>query len=306
MNRNPGVRARSGFAVLAVMVTIGLGATPVLAATRPVVHTASRPSPQAAKQFLARLEKALRTGDVAFLLTHLDRVVIARYGKAACREFVATLEDPTRRLTPTAVTGPSAYDYTSDDLTTMVRNVFTIDVDSVQDGAPGEPIVHVKVNSWFADCGTPRPPAVAGAVVAAARRFEGHFKGTWKNLTFGSTGTSEMTLAVDAKRATIKLTSKLTGDVFGAPAPVPETLSAELDLTDIGAPVIITSKTFGRVSATLQADGSLLVDAPDVPGARVNTFRLVVVLVGSDVEGTYEVGLAGGATANGTVSLTRI
>jgi hypothetical protein len=290
--------------ISAVTMTTGVSVPSASAIGPRVAHGA--PSEQAAKQFLARLEKALQKGDVAFLLGHLDRVVIERYGKAACREFVGTLEDPTRRLTPTRVTGPGEYDYTSDELTTVVRNVFTIDVDSVQDGAPGEPTVHVKANSWFADCGTPRPPAVADAVIAAARRFEGHFKGKWENLTFGSTGTTEMTLAVNAKRGTIKLTGKLTGNVFGAPAPAPETLSAELDLTDIGAPVVVTSKTFGRVSTSFQVDGSLLVEAVDVPGANVNTFRMVVLLVGEGVEGTYEVGLASGATANGTVSLTRI
>ena len=297
----PGAAARFGISlVVALMMTtgtgIGAGATTV----------AKKPTARAAKQFLEQLERALRKGDADFLLEHLDRAVLKRYGKAECRAFTETLKDPTTRFTPTQVTGPDEYEYVTDSLSTTVRKVFSIDVDTVSDGEPGESTVHVKANAWFTDCGTPLPPSTAEAVIAAAKRFEGHFEGTWTNLTFGSTGTSEMTLKVDAERGTVTVTSGLAGNVFGAPAPAPETLEAELDLTNIGAPVTVTSKTFGPVSIKLQPDGSLVVEALDVPGANVNTFRLVVSLTGDQVEGTYTVGLASGTTANGTVALTRV
>lgn len=298
MAERPGLARRFGIALLgALVVVIGIGVGPAIAA--------QKPTKKAAEKFLEKLERALRTGDADFLLGHLDRAVLKRYGKAECRAFMETLEDPTFRFTPTRVTGPDDYDYITDNLTTTVQKVFTIDAETVDEGEPGLSTVHVKVNKWFTDCGTPRPPSSADAVIAAAQRFEGHFEGTWTNVTFGSTGTSEMTLEVDADDGTVTVTSSLTGNVFGAPAPPPETLEAKLDLTDIGAPVTVTSKTFGAVSIALQPDGSLVVDALDVPGPNVDTFRLVVRLTGDQVEGTYTVGLASGTQANGTVSLTR-
>jgi hypothetical protein len=97
----------------------------------------------------------------------------------------------------------------------------------------------------------------------------------------------------------------LTGQVFGAPAPKPESFKAKLDLSNLTKPVTVTSKSFGAVTTALQADGSFTQNALNVPGSRVNTFKLVGRLTPTGVVATYTVGLADGTQANGTITLTK-
>jgi hypothetical protein len=71
-------------------------------------------------------------------------------------------------------------------------------------------------------------------------------------------------------------------------------------------PVTVTSTTFGPMTFTLQADGSLVADAPTVPSANAATFNLVLEPSATGIDGTYTVKLRTGSTANGTVTLTKV
>jgi hypothetical protein len=263
------------------------------------------PTKADAQRFVGQLERAFRSADAAFLLGHLDPAVITRYGMDACRTYTATLNDPTRRLHVKKVTGPSDFTYASDGLSTTVHKVFTVAIDQVAYGKKKAVNVHVTANTWFSDCGTALPPSSAGSSSGVLALIAGHFTGPWRNLTFGSTGTVDVTIKLDKKHGRLSVVTKLTGQVFGAPAPKPESFKSKLDLSNLTKPVTVTSKTFGAVTSALQPDGSIVVNALDVPGTRVNTFKLVGKLTPSGFTATYTVGLADGTQASGTITLTK-
>ena len=147
--------------------------------------------------------------------------------------------------------------------------------------------------------------ASTDAAVSAAQGFVGHYQGPWTNTTFGSTGTVDLTISLDTGTRTVTVVTALTGNVFGAPAPPAETLTVPLP-TDSSTPVTVTSPTFGALTVTLQSDGSLVVDAPNVPDATAATFHLVLTPSAAGMDGTYTVGLRAGTTANGTVTLKKV
>jgi hypothetical protein len=141
--------------------------------------------------------------------------------------------------------------------------------------------------------------------VAAAQSFAGHYQGPWNNTTFGSSGTVDLTITVDATAKTLKTVTTITGNVFGGTAPPPETLTVPLPATAT-TPVTVTSPTFGTMTLTLQADGSLVIDAPNVPSANAATFNMVLHPSATGIDGTYTVKLRNGTTANGTVTLKKV
>ena len=141
--------------------------------------------------------------------------------------------------------------------------------------------------------------------VSIAEEYAGTYQGTWTNTTFGSTGTIKIDVVVDASAKTAKITTTLTGNVFGAPAPPPETLTIPLGDVQPGQPPTVTSPLFGQLSISVKDDGTVVGDAPNVPSAAVNTFHVELKPSATGFAGTYSVVLASGTTANGTLTLTR-
>jgi hypothetical protein len=151
---------------------------------------------------------------------------------------------------------------------------------------------------------TAAPSTARPATTAPGPAFEdATFTGPWTNTTFGSTGTATMAVKVDRTAFTLGLTITLTGNVFGSPAPAPETFS--LPITASGATFSGKSKTFGDVTASLKTDGTITFKGENVPGGRVKTIDGAGTWTTQAINLTYNVALSDGSTAKGTVALKR-
>lgn len=128
------------------------------------------------------------------------------------------------------------------------------------------------------------------------------FTGTWTNTTFGSTGNATFDVKVNASAATLAITITLTGNVFGAPAPAPESFTIPISAT--GATYTGKSKTFGDVTATLK-DGTITFKGENVPGGRVKTIDGTGTYATTAITMNYSVGLTDGSNAKGTVALKK-
>jgi hypothetical protein len=144
---------------------------------------------------------------------------------------------------------------------------------------------------------TAAPATQAPATQAAATAdpfaliagLEGTFSGSWKNTTFGSTGTAAVDVTFDRATTSVKLKLTLGGNVFGNPAPAPEELTAVITP---GQGAMVTSSTFGPTTLTAALVGGKLVitmTSPDVPSARIKTFTSSATLNGTTIDLTYEV-----------------
>lgn len=128
------------------------------------------------------------------------------------------------------------------------------------------------------------------------------FVGSWNNTTFGSTGPATFDIKVNAAAATMTVTITLGGNVFGAPAPAPETFT--LPLSSAGATFTGKSKTFGDVTATLK-DGAMTFRGDNVPGGRVKSIDGTGTYTLTTMSLAYNVALADGTSAKGTVTLKK-
>lgn len=126
--------------------------------------------------------------------------------------------------------------------------------------------------------------------------------GTWNNTTFGSTGPATFDIKVNAAAATMTVTITLGGNVFGAPAPAPESFT--LPLSAAGATFSGKSKTFGDVTATLKG-GTMTFKGDNVPGGRVKSIDGTGTYTPTSLSLAYNVALADGTTAKGTVTLKK-
>lgn len=113
------------------------------------------------RDFAAGFTTAVQDGDVGWLLTRLHPAVIQRYGEAQCRDYIrSSVLDPTMRLQVSAVTGPGAWVWSSDDRSTSVDEVYRIDAHRFLRGSETTGnlwLANVDARlTWFADCGTPQ------------------------------------------------------------------------------------------------------------------------------------------------------
>ena len=151
---------------------------------------------------------------------------------------------------------------------------------------------------------TAAPSTARPSTAAPLPAFEdATFTGPWTNTTFGSTGTATMAVKYDKTANTLGLTITLTGNVFGAPAPRPETFT--LPVTAAGATFSGKSPTFGDVTASLKIDGTMTFKAENIPGGRVKTMDGSGTWTTSAINLNYNVALSDGSNAKGTVAHTR-
>ena len=143
-------------------------------------------------------------------------------------------------------------------------------------------------------------------VIVAVDDLVGHYQGTWTNTTFGSTGTIDMTIALDEPTRTVTVSTTLTGNVLGAPAPPPQTMTIPLDASDPSKPVTVTSPVFGPVTVSLQADGSIVADAPNLPSPNAASMHVVFKPTATGMDATYTVVLRSGTTANGVITMKKV
>ena len=159
-------------------------------------------------------------------------------------------------------------------------------------------------------------PATPAATVAASTaasenpyaivdQFEGTYAGSWTNTTYGSTGPAQVQVRVQHTAGTIEIRMTLGGNVFGQPAPAPETITATFTP---GQPLSFTSTTFGPT--TLAFDVSTMTvtfTSNDVPSARVKTFVATAKITDpKTIQLTYDVTFRDSTpAAHGTATLTR-
>ena len=135
-----------------------------------------------------------------------------------------------------------------------------------------------------------------------ATTFEdGRYAGTWTNTTFGSTGSAVLDVKLDRTAFTVAVTLTLGGNVFGSPAPAPETFT--FPITASGVSFSGKSKTFGDLTVTMK-DGKATFKGDNV-SARVKTFEGTGTYGSGAIAMNYSVTLSDGSKAQGTVSLKK-
>jgi hypothetical protein len=150
--------------------------------------------------------------------------------------------------------------------------------------------------------------AAEDPLLEVIRGLAGGYSGTWTNSTFGSTGSADMTITLDEEAGVVTAELDLGGNVFGEADPGPETFEIALDVNNLGNPFTVTSATFGEVTSQLADDGTITIDAPDVPGDRIATFSATAQFTATGWDGTYTVAFeesGGGGSADGTFSLAK-
>lgn len=159
-------------AVIAMVGVLGLAlgwgdssASPAAPASSTTTTPTSRSTSSSAKDetpevFFALFTTAVKSDDAAFLLARAHPVVIARYGQAQCAAFVPQLADPTIDLRIVSVSGPDDFDYASDDLSVIVPDTYTFQLDGTAAGSTGPRDRHFALVDGkfrlFVDCGTPQ------------------------------------------------------------------------------------------------------------------------------------------------------
>lgn len=77
------------------------------------------------RDFLAGFTTAVQNGDVDWLLGRLNPAVTQRYGAEQCRAYLrSSVIDPTMRLQLSTVTGPGSWEWSTDERSTVVDEVY--------------------------------------------------------------------------------------------------------------------------------------------------------------------------------------
>ena len=115
------------------------------------------PDPSTLPAFTEEFEAALREDDRAYLLEHLHPAVIDRYGRRACRAFMAEVVTPEVQWEVIDTSGPAPWPYASDSEEVVIDDTWFVRVS--QTGDPPERELHFAPAEgtwrWFTDCGEP-------------------------------------------------------------------------------------------------------------------------------------------------------
>ncbi len=122
--------------------------------------TAAPVDEQAVEAFIASLVVALREGDATFQVASLHPAVLARYGEDQCRTELPKRADPTVAVAIRSIGDLEVWDWTTDDVTTLIEDTIPVDTDIVIDGTSNRQTLHLAAREdgtivWFTDCGTP-------------------------------------------------------------------------------------------------------------------------------------------------------
>jgi len=149
-------------------------------------------------------------------------------------------------------------------------------------------------------------PRSSNPVVALAQQYDGYYEGTWTNQTSGATGPAILEIRIDPTANTLTSTASFDGDLFGGGAKTPRDIESTIKIGDPNAPVAVQTEAFGPVTARIDASLALILDAPDVPDAKVRAFSLTGRLNESrnGFAATYTVTYENGTTAQGVMNVT--
>jgi len=145
----------------------------------------------------------------------------------------------------------------------------------------------------------------AQVAVMMAQALVGDYTGEWSNTMYGSSGSIEAEVFVDAATATATVNVDLGGFVLGIGDPPAETFTFEIG----GEPPLTgTSEVVGDFTLDVAMDGTfgLTADAIPDPSGRVTALTMTGSIgMDGSIEGDYMVNFSDGTTAEGTVSVAK-
>jgi hypothetical protein len=156
----------------------------------------------------------------------------------------------------------------------------------------------------------PSEAASAGETGSAAdaypflEGYQGTFKGSWNNTTFGSTGSMTWIISADPASRRITIDVTVGGNFFGGSGAPGETII----LTHLATGTIRgTSPAFGDISGTITPDGRLTITLKNISGGLIKQVDVTGSFTGGDtIAIDYSVTFtAGGAKAAGKVKLLK-
>jgi hypothetical protein len=156
---------------------------------------------------------------------------------------------------------------------------------------------------------TPLPttavPRSSNPVVALAQQYDGYYEGTWTNQTTNQSGPATLEVRIDPAASTLRTKASFDGDLFGSGSKTVKQIDSTINIGDPTAPVTVQTETFGTVTARLDPSLALILDAADVPGAKVKAFSLTGRLnsARNGFDATYTVTFEDGTTSQGVMNV---
>ena len=133
--------------------------------------------------------------------------------------------------------------------------------------------------------------------------FEGMWRGTWFNNTFGSTDSAFLSVTINQGTSTLEAILDLDGNVFGGTDPDPITLTGSYDNNGFSA--MGTSSTYGDMFLSGDANGNMTGRMPSVPNPGIDSTTLSGTYNETNIDLAYLVYFAGGGTADGVINLLK-
>ena len=134
--------------------------------------------------------------------------------------------------------------------------------------------------------------------------FEGSWRGTWFNNTFGSTDSAFLSVSIDQGASTLEAVLDLDGNVFGGSDPDPVTLTGMYDNNGFSATG--TSSTYGDIFLSGDANNNMNGRMPDVPNPGIDSTTLAGMYNETNIDLAYIVYfVGGGSTADGVINLVK-
>ncbi|MBI3941235.1 MAG: hypothetical protein HY315_10405 [Acidobacteria bacterium] len=137
--------------------------------------------------------------------------------------------------------------------------------------------------------------------------FSQAYTGSWRNTTFGTQGTTGLTLAVNLLANLVVINLTLGGEVFGGPPPSgPVVLTGTF--SDRGFTATGNAVPFGPMTLVIGADGSWTFTANSIPNPNITSLRITGTARPDRIIGNFTVTFVGGGAnppAVGTLTLNR-
>jgi hypothetical protein len=136
-----------------------------------------------------------------------------------------------------------------------------------------------------------------------AADYVGNWVGSWKNLTFHTTGGAQMTVTVDAVNQTITFVVNLSGPVLGGFAPGPQMFTGPYTPNSIA--IAGNTVIFGTLRVTIDSHGNIFGTGtnPANPNIVAETFGGTSSATSFSLN--YTIHFANGTTANGVWVLAK-
>jgi hypothetical protein len=133
--------------------------------------------------------------------------------------------------------------------------------------------------------------------------FEGFWRGTWFNNTFGSTDSSFLSATFDRGAGTLEAILDLEGNVFGGSDPDPVTLTGTYSSNGFSATG--NSPTYGDMILSGDGSGNMMGRMPNVPNPGIDSTTLSGTFNSTNIDLTYIVYFTGGGTADGVINMVK-